>query len=94
VDDRKALKEIEEIIIPQTGKPKKLRTVGDRWATLETFTFNNNTQPLYVLISPEQKLLTYPKSYNYSKVEKNYRKFLDCGLEAYQKAQDGEISLR
>jgi thiol:disulfide interchange protein DsbD len=92
VDDRKALEEVEEIIIPQTGKPKKLRTVGDRWATLETFTFNNNTQPLYVLVSPDQKLLTYPKSYNYSKVEKDYRKFLDCGLKAYQKVQAGEIS--
>lgn len=92
VDDRKALEEVEEIVIPQTGKPKKLRTVGDRWATLETFTFNNNTQPLYVLVSPDQHLLTYPKSYNYSKVEKNYRKFLDCGLEAYQKIQAGELS--
>lgn len=92
VDDRKALDEVEEIIIPQTGKAKKLRTVGDRWATLETFTFNNNTQPLYVLVSPNEKLLTYPKSYNYSKVEKDYRKFLDCGLEAYEKVQKGELS--
>ena len=68
VDDRKELpKELQgEITIKMqdgTKKQKKIKTVGDKWATFEANVFQKVSQPFYVLISPDGKLLTHPVSY-------------------------------
>jgi thiol:disulfide interchange protein DsbD len=44
--------------------------------------FQSNTQPYYVLISPDEKLLNKPVGYT-PDVQK-YKDFLDCGLSAYK----------
>ncbi len=90
VDDREKLENPHEVIIPQTGQMKRIRTVGDKWATLQTFTFNNNSQPYYAIISPDEVLLNSPVGYTPD--ESEYRNFLDCGLEAYEKLQNSGIS--
>jgi thiol:disulfide interchange protein DsbD len=43
--------------------------------------FKANTQPYYVLVSPDEKLLTTPRGYTPDADE--YAGFLDCGLNAY-----------
>ena len=90
VDDRKKLakKDQGEITIPLsdgTKKQKKIITVGDKWATFESLQFGKVSQPFYVLISPEGKLLTNPIGYTPDPTE--YAKWLKCGLEAYEKTQ-------
>jgi len=78
VDDRKPLPEAEQYVSSFSGK--KIKTVGNKWSDMQATYFNSNTQPYYVLISPEEKLLTPPVGYT---PEKNdYIKFLDCGLDA------------
>ena len=86
VDDRKELpKELQgEITIKMqdgTKKQKKIKTVGDKWATFEANVFQKVSQPFYVLISPDGKLLTHPVSY--TPVIKEYASWLNCGVEAW-----------
>lgn len=78
VDDRKPLPESEQYISKFSGK--KIKTVGNKWSDMQAMYFNSNTQPFYVLISPEEKLLNPPVGYTPEK--KEYVRFLDCGLEA------------
>ena len=37
--------------------------MGDLWATFQAENFNQVTQPLYVVISPSQRLLSHPVGY-------------------------------
>lgn len=81
VDDKKPLPEDQqESYVTIDGRKKKIRTVGNKWSTLQTETFMNNSQPYYVLLSPEEELLTTPVGYTPEAEE--YRNFLDCGLDA------------
>lgn len=83
-DDREKLPENEQFeYVNDKGKKKKIRTVGDKWATFETETFKINSQPYYVLISPEEKLLNVPVGYTPDINE--YQAFLQCGLETFKK---------
>ena len=73
-------------IITRDGKTKKkkIRTVGNKWSTLQSLTFANNTQPLYVLMTPDEKLLGNPIGYSYAKSVNNYINYLECGLDAFE----------
>lgn len=69
-------------------KKKKIKTIGNKWATFQTQVFNNNSQPYYVMLSPDGELLGNPVGYT-PKVE-DYANFLDCGLNTFQ---SNELSL-
>ena len=88
VDDSEVLPEDKqgEITINNsdgTQKQKKIKTVGDKWATFETLRFGKVSQPFYVLLSPDGKLLTNPKSYTPD--VQAYADWLQCGLDAFEK---------
>ena len=72
-------------IVTRDGKikKKKIRTIGNKWSTLQSLTFANNTQPLYILMTPDEELLGNPIGYSYAKSVNNYVNYLECGLEAY-----------
>ena len=74
-------------IITRNGKvkKKKIRTIGNKWSTLQSLTFANNTQPLHVLITPDERLLANPIGYSYAKNYNNYVNYLECGLDAFNK---------
>jgi thiol:disulfide interchange protein DsbD len=67
-------------------KKKKIKTIGDKWSTLEALTFANNTQPLYVLLSPDSLLLGNPVGYTPDIEE--YMEYLNCGIETYKRIQE------
>lgn len=95
VDDKVALPENEQkvIEIPLADgktKTKKLKTVGDKWATFEAIRFGQVAQPFYVLISPDERLLNNPVGYTPNAEE--YAEWLSCGLDAFDKLQKGEFS--
>ena len=46
-----------------TGQQKQINTVADLWATFETENFNQSSQPLYVVLSPDQVLQSNPIGY-------------------------------
>lgn len=69
-------------------KKKRIRTIGNKWATFQTHVFNNNSQPYYVMLSPDGYLLGNPVGYTPDVEE--YLAWLDCGLVAFEKLQSGE----
>ena len=64
VDD-KALLPVEKRFkyTTKSGAQKEINTVGDLWATFQAENFNQVTQPLYVVLSPDQQLLSDPVGY-------------------------------
>lgn len=83
VDDRKMLpEEAQFLFTSRNGNKKEIKTVGDKFATMQTENFSNNSQPFYVLISPDEKLLTKPVGYTPD--ERAYANWLKCGLDAFK----------
>ena len=79
VDDKKPL---EPVLVSKRGQ-KRLRNVGLKWADFQIVNFGQNTQPLYVIMTPEGEVLTTPRGYREG-VE-GYVDFLECGLSAYER---------
>ena len=64
VDDRANLPVAERFVYTtQSGQQKQINTVADLWATFETENFNQSSQPLYVVLSPDQVLQSNPIGY-------------------------------
>jgi len=70
-----------------TIKQKRIKTIGDKWATLEQIRFGKVSQPYYVLLSPDGYLLNKPVAYTPDVTE--YATWLQCGLDANQKLEQG-----
>lgn len=84
VDDKKKLPVAKQFTYTtKEGVQKEIITVGNKWATFETENFKNNAQPLYAILNTEEILLNHPVGYTPSITE--YRDWLLCGLEAFQK---------
>jgi thiol:disulfide interchange protein DsbD len=79
-DDRKALPESE--VYTSTLDGKKKRTIGNKWADFEAVHFNRNSQPYYILLSPDLKVLNAPVGYTPNLEE--YKAFLQCGLDKFK----------
>jgi thiol:disulfide interchange protein DsbD len=47
----------------RNGVSKDINSIGDLWATFQAENFNQVTQPLYVVLSPNQELLSNPVGY-------------------------------
>jgi thiol:disulfide interchange protein DsbD len=77
VDD-KALLSVEKRFTYTTaaGAKKEITSVGDLWATFQAENFNQSSQPLYVVMSPDQKLLSNPVGYTPN--AKEYLNWLQC----------------
>jgi thiol:disulfide interchange protein DsbD len=78
----------EKIDLPDDQKTERIRNYGQKWASFQTQYFNNNSQPYYVLLSPEGKLLNNPVGYTPDAEE--YAAFLDCGLTAFKEIRGQE----
>ncbi len=64
VDDREELPEDEQFnYVKPTGDIKKIRTIGDKWATFQTQNFRNNSQPYYVIMDTNLNVLQEPVGY-------------------------------
>ena len=75
VDDKTELPESDWYVSKNDGREKK--TIGKQNADLQVAQYGSNSQPLYVLLSPDGKLLTQPRSYNLNVQE--FVQFLDEG---------------
>ena len=60
----------------KAGTQKEIISIGDLWATFQTENFNQSTQPLYVVMSPAQKILSNPVGYTPD--VKEYLNWLQC----------------
>ncbi|HUB60302.1 MAG TPA: thioredoxin family protein [Puia sp.] len=83
VDDRKPLPADQQFAFSTSdGSIKEIHTVGDEFSTLQSENFKSASQPLYVVISPDEKLLTKPVPYTPDPRE--YAQWLQCGLDAFR----------
>ncbi len=78
VDDREKL---DEILISQK-RQKKLRTIGNRWADFQIVNFDQISQPLYVMVTPREEVVTMPREYKEG-IE-DYFDYLNCGLQTFK----------
>ena len=83
VDDKTDVPQNEWITSKYDGKVKK--SIGKIYADLQISRFNVNAQPYYVLLDTTGNLLTTPKAYDLN--VDNFIKFLDTGLQNFQKQQ-------
>ena len=79
VDDKTPL--AEPITVSENGQQRILRTIGDKWSYLQRTKVGANTQPSYVLLTPDGKPLEGLRSYD-EDIEA-YVKFLKNGLKNF-----------
>jgi thiol:disulfide interchange protein DsbD len=83
VDDKKELPETEKLTVKRLGGGARiLENYGHKWAHFQTQFFQSNSQPYYVILSPNGKTILNPPV-GYTPDEEDYKTFLDCGLEAF-----------
>ena len=68
----------EAIPLPE----KTLKKVGEKWSAFQTINFKNNSQPYYVLLSPNLEVLNKPIQYTDTDT---YQSWLSEGLENFKK---------
>jgi len=79
VDDKEALPPDQQIVSPVTGR--KIKTTGNKWNDFQASIYNTNSQPYYVLIDNQARLLAKPRGYTPD--IKTYLSYLDEGLCRY-----------
>lgn len=83
IDDRELLPENEQTSVDMgSGQNKKIKTIGDKWSMFQQVNFNNNSQPHYVLITPEGKVINTPVSGYMDK--EDFKNFLECGISFFK----------
>ena len=80
-DDRKPL----EDTYMSTFSNKEIKEVGKKWADFQAIHFDTNSQPYYVLSSPDGKILSKPVAYT-PDIEQ-YRMLLQCGLDKFKELE-------
>ena len=78
VDDKVAL----DSMLRSAVTNERIRTVGQKWSDFQVVNFQQNSQPLYVIMSPDEKVLTTPRGYDPD--VKAYETFLECGLNTFK----------
>ncbi len=79
VDDKEMLPVDKRFkYVSKAGTEKEINSVGDLWATFQAENFNQVTQPLYVVMSPDQNLLSNPVGYTPDVT--TYLQWLQCGV--------------
>jgi thiol:disulfide interchange protein DsbD len=83
VDDKRALDPKDYMKVQWYGKDREITDIGDKYKYLEETIYGSSTQPLYVLVDNNEKLLTPVRGYDPSITE--YIKWLDTGISKYKK---------
>lgn len=79
VDDKKELPEAQQY---KNDEGKTVRTYGKKWSDLERLMYKQNSQPLYVLIDANGKLMAPPRGY--TPEVSTYEDYLEKGIKTYQ----------
>jgi len=80
VDDKTLLPENEQYV---AASGKKIRTTGNKWSDMQRTQYETNSQPYYILLDNNGKILAHPRGYT-PDVD-TYAKFLDEGLCRFEK---------
>ncbi len=66
------------------NKTYKITTIGEHWSIFMMKNYHGLMQPYYVLLSPDEKRLCEPITYDEAKSPENYKQFLRKGLEIFK----------
>lgn len=83
VDDKTPLPGNEQYVSAFSGK--KIKTTGNKWSDLQSRIYQTNSQPYYVLLDHQGKLLAKPRGYTPD--AEQYKKFLEEGICRFGKRQ-------
>lgn len=81
VDDDKKLSETK---ISMRENNPKIRNVGNKWADFQIVNFQQNSQPLYVMMTPDEEVLAKPRGYRQNEGVKEYNDYMECGLQTFE----------
>ena len=82
VDDRKRLLDEEQFVYKfKNGKIKNIKTIGDKWSTFQAINFSSASQPYYILLYPDGKIINSPIQYTDSET---YYNWLKEGLDKFK----------
>lgn len=81
VDDREKLPASKRF----NYQDKEIKTLGDKWAMFQAVNFGGASQPMYVVLSPDEELMNLPVGYSQPDA---YKIWLECGLNAWQEKKD------
>ena len=82
VDDRKRLLDEEQFVYKfKNGKIKNIKTIGDKWSTFQAINFSSASQPYYILLYPDGKIINSPIQYTDSET---YYNWLEEGLDKFK----------
>jgi len=80
VDDRTELVADEQYVSEYSGK--KINTIGKKNSDFQASVFNSNSQPLYVIVDTDGKVLIPPSGANYD--VNSYAAYLQSGVDAFR----------
>lgn len=80
VDDEK---KIEDVKYSTRDKTYKIRNVGKKWADFQMSNFKQNSQPLYVMLTLDEKVIAKPRGYRPDEGVEEYNDYLECGLQTF-----------
>lgn len=86
VDDKKTL---DGGVQKSPYSEKQVKTTGQKWSDLQTVKYLSNTQPYYVLLDHNERILAKPRGYT-PDVE-TYSKFLDEGVCRFEKRKSASL---
>ena len=81
VDDDK---KIEDVKITVRDSTTKIRNIGNKNADFQIVNFEQNTQPLYVIMTPDERVIAKPRGYRQNEGVKEYNEYIECGLETFE----------
>jgi len=82
VDDRKKLPPADRFTYTDNdGNEKDINTIGEKFSVFQAENFKQVTQPLYVILSPDERLLNNPVGYTANVNE--YKDWLECGAATF-----------
>ena len=90
IDDKKELPQAEQFnYLRSNGTVKTIESIGDKWGTLQTINFQNNSQPYYVLLNHNLELLNTTNAYEPN--AEAYYDWLKTGVDNFKTKSKGNI---
>ena len=84
VDERIELPENEQYETTLAGKPKQVKTTGDKWMVLQANTYGTNSQPYYIFLNHAEEQMVEPANYQDFGTVDLFLDWLNRGLQKYK----------
>jgi len=82
VDDKRPLDKKDYMLVQWYGKEREITDIGDKFKYMEETLYGQSTQPLYVLLDNDEKVLNKVRGYNPNIGE--YIQWMDEGIKAFK----------